>query len=268
MVIVLRVLSLGAGVQSSTLALMIAHNEIPMVDAAIFSDTQWEPRAVYTWLDWLETQLPFKVYRVTAGNLRANVVESKNTTGGRFATIPWHIINPDGSFGMGRRQCTSEYKLNPLRLKKRELLGFKPRQRIPLGACETLIGISLDEYRRMKPSTDRWDTSVWPLIDRKMTRNDCLGWLQRHGYPEPAKSSCIGCPYHSKREWQAIKADPVAWADALEIDAIIREPVRGQRGQQYMHSTRIPLAKVDLTTPADHGQSDLFNNECEGMCGV
>jgi hypothetical protein len=42
------VLSLGAGVQSTTLALMAAHGEVgPMPDCAIFADTCWEPKAVY-----------------------------------------------------------------------------------------------------------------------------------------------------------------------------------------------------------------------------
>ena len=53
----LRVLSLGAGVQSSTLALMIEKGEIPMVDCAIFADVKGEPQEVYKWLDWLETEL-------------------------------------------------------------------------------------------------------------------------------------------------------------------------------------------------------------------
>ena len=53
----MRILSLGAGVQSSTLALMIAHGELPPVTAAVFADTQWEPRKVYEWLDWLETEV-------------------------------------------------------------------------------------------------------------------------------------------------------------------------------------------------------------------
>lgn len=35
----LRVLSLGAGVQSTTLALMMAHGEVEVPDAAIFADT-------------------------------------------------------------------------------------------------------------------------------------------------------------------------------------------------------------------------------------
>lgn len=44
----LRVLSLGAGVQSTTLVLMAAHGVVgPMPDCAIFADTGWEPKAVY-----------------------------------------------------------------------------------------------------------------------------------------------------------------------------------------------------------------------------
>ena len=66
---VFNIISLGAGVQSSTMALMAAHGEItPMPDCAIFADTQWEPAAVYKHLEKLERALPFPVYRVTAGN--------------------------------------------------------------------------------------------------------------------------------------------------------------------------------------------------------
>ena len=39
----LRLLSLGAGVQSSTLALMLHKGQVPMVDCAIFADTMAEP---------------------------------------------------------------------------------------------------------------------------------------------------------------------------------------------------------------------------------
>ena len=51
----LRVISLGAGVQSTALALIAAHGEIgPMPDCAIFADTQWEPQIIYDHLNWLE----------------------------------------------------------------------------------------------------------------------------------------------------------------------------------------------------------------------
>lgn len=268
-----RILSLGAGVQSSTLALMIAHGELPPIDAAVFADTQWEPGHVYQWLDWLEGEIsglpnPFPIYRVTEGSLRENALNKQNTTGGRFAAIPWFITNPDGTAGMGRRQCTSEYKLKPLRRKMREIVGFSKGQRSKNVMCEVLIGISTDEALRMKPSQERWAKNVWPLIDIKMSRNGCLLWMERKGYQRPPKSSCIGCPFHSDAQWREIKADPALWADAVEIDAAIRSPVRGMRGTQFMHSSRVPLDQVDLSTAADHGQVDMFNNECEGMCGV
>jgi hypothetical protein len=40
------------------------------------------------------------------------------------------------------------------------------------------------------------------------------------------------------------------------------------RAEEYMHAARIPLDEVDLSTPEERGQSNLFENECEGMCGV
>ena len=263
-----RYLSLGAGVQSSTVALMIAHGEIPMVDAAIFADTQWEPRAVYEWLDWLEQQLPFPVHRVTAGNIRADILAKQNTTGGTFSAVPWHIRLPDGTKTIGRRQCTREYKLQPLLREKRRLLGYPPRARIPIGSCETVIGISTDEASRAKDSRERWNRNVFPLLELGLSRQQCLGWMQRHGYPQPPKSSCIGCPVHSAQEWRHIKADPEAWADAVEVDTAIRNPLRGRGGQQFMHSRLLPLVEVDLSTTEERGQANLFENECEGMCGV
>ena len=73
----LTVISLGAGVQSSVMALMAAKGQItPMPDCAIFADTQSEPDHIYEWLDWLETQLPFPIYRITAGNLRDDLIAS------------------------------------------------------------------------------------------------------------------------------------------------------------------------------------------------
>ena len=251
------------------MALMAARGDLtPMPVAAIFADTQWEPAHVYQWLDWLETQLPFPVYRVTAGNLREDTVQKQNSQDGRFASVPWHITMPDGSSAMGRRQCTREYKIAPLVKERRRLLGYQPRARIPIGACKTWIGISTDEAARMKDSQERWNVNRWPLIEREMSRHDCLRWMERHGYPAPPKSSCIGCPFHSDAEWRRIKADPAAWADAIAIDEAIRHPARGMRGQQFMHRTRVPLAEVDLSTLEDRGQLNMFNDECEGMCGV
>lgn len=269
----LRILSLGAGVQSTTMALMAAHGEIgPMPDCAIFADTGWEPKAVYEHLAWLRSPnvLPFPVHIVSAGNIRDSIVARRNTTGGRYAAIPWFIIGQNGSIGMGRRQCTSEFKLTPLMRKMRDLLGVGRRDRIRPGSVEVWIGISTDEIMRMKPARQKWQRNRWPLIELNMSRRDCLSWLAKHDYPPPPKSSCIGCPFHSDAVWRDMRDNHSdEWADAVMIDSVLRTgDARGFRGTEYMHRQCVPLGEVDLSTPAERGQADLFNNECEGMCGV
>ncbi len=260
----LRVISLGAGVQSTTMALMAAHGEIgPMPDCAIFADTGWEPKAVYEQLRWLMSPnvLPFPIHIVSAGNLREDVLNRSNTTGGRFAAVPWYMISPKGKKGMGRRQCTKEYKIRPLQRKVVELLGGKRSK----GATEMWIGISMDEAIRMRPSQVQYITNRHVLIEKQITRRDCLKWLADKGYPTPPKSSCIGCPYHDDLQWRNLT--PPEFADAVAVDRAIRQQP-GFRGEQYMHRSLKPLDEVDLSTHAERGQIDMFNNECEGMCGV
>ena len=173
--------------------------------------------------------------------------------------------------GMGRRQCTSEYKIQPIRQKVRELIGLAKGERGPKEVVVTQwIGISTDEIQRMKFSPDRYVENRWPLIEARMSRWDCLRWMEKNGYPMPAKSSCIGCPYHSDEQWRDIRDnDPEAWADAVLVDKRMREngPVRGMQQLEYMHRSCVPLDQVDLSTPADAGQIS-FMDECDGMCVV
>jgi hypothetical protein len=267
----LRVISLGAGVQSTTLALMAARGEVgPMPDCAIFADTGWEPKEVYTHLDWLEMQLPFPTYRVSNGNLRTDVIASAER-GTRTANPPFFTKAEGGTKeGFLRRSCTKEYKIEPIRAKVRELIGLRPRQRAPkTPAVEQWIGISTDEALRMKPSLEAWRIHRWPLIEARMNRNDCLKWMERAGYAKPAKSACIGCPFHSDDEWRRLRDErPAEWIDAVEFDRAIRAGIRGTRDQLFVHRSLVPLDSVDLRSQSELGQLDMFNNECEGMCGV
>jgi len=261
----LRVISLGAGVQSTTMALMAAQGEIgPMPDCAIFADTGWEPKAVYEHLSRLEAHLPFPVYRVSGGNIREHILRNTKSTGQRFASVPWFLSNG----GMGRRQCTREFKIIPLEKKQRELLGYKPRRRIPPGSVEVWVGISVDEAIRMKPARNRWQVNRWPLIEAGMARHHCVSWLSSHPIRSAPKSACKGCPFHSDAQWREIKSDPEDWNDVVEVDQALRNGGRGMRAKQFMHAKRIPIEDVDLSTPEERGQLNLFLNECEGMCGV
>lgn len=266
----LRVLSLGAGVQSTTVALLAARGEIDVPDVAIFADTQWEPAAVYRQVGWLRSVLPYPVHAVTIGSIRENILARRNAAGGRFASVPWYIRHEDGSEGMGRRQCTREYKLDPIRREIRRMLGAPPRSRIAPNSVEVLIGISTDEATRMKPARQRWLRNRWPLVELGMSRSDCVLWLTRNGYPTPPKSSCIGCPFHHDSLWREMRANaPEEWADAVEMDRALRQgDARGMRGTEFMHRSCVPLDQVDLSTAEERGQLNLFESECEGICGV
>jgi len=295
----LRILSLGACVQSPTLALMAAHGEIdPMPDCAIFADTGWEPKAVYEHLEWLMSSnvLPFPVHIVSTGNIREDLIAGANgqrsasipaftrnvtlagtrvpvmgeDVNGRTVEIGSRVLKEDKvEIGMIRRQCTTEYKITPIRRAVREMLGIAGKRSPKFPVVEQWIGISLDEVIRMKPSMEDWQINRFPLIEQRLSRHDCLMWLQRYGYPKPPKSACIGCPYHSDAEWRRLRTvDPAGWADAVDLDKAIRNGLRGIYGEMYLHRSGVPLDQVDLSTDADRGQLDLWPNECEGMCGL
>lgn len=282
----LTILSLGAGVQSTTLALMAARREIgPMPDAAIFADTGAEPAHVYRHLEWLETQLPFPVHRVMRGEgLTASIIASTRAEGARAAGAPFYtsavvqntytndaddvIVIPGRREGLLRRQCTREFKVEPITAKVRELLGLAKGARAGSEVlAEQWIGISWDERERQKLPKEKWLRHRWPLIELGLTRGQCLAWMEERQYPKPGKSACSYCPYHTNEEWRDLKTNhPDAFAEAVRIDEAIRSGVRGTTQELYVHRSLTPLAEADLSDPAERQISML--DECDGMCGV
>lgn len=269
-------ISLGAGVQSSAMALMAAKGEIgPMPDAAIFADTQAEPAGVYEWLDWLEGQLPFPVYRVTHGSLTEQITTvQRNKSGGMLLrnSIPLQIKNGDGSSGKLIRDCTADFKIKPLLKKQKKLAGIKRGEKEV--KVTTWIGISLDEVVRMKPSREKWCQHIWPLVDLRMTRHDCKRWMEKNGYPEPPRSACVYCPFHSDHEWRRLKNDePEAFAEAVRVEQALQDlhklDLPGRiKGIPYLNRRLQPLDEIDFSTEEDNGQMSIWGDECEGMCGV
>lgn len=211
----LRVISLGAGVQSTALLMLALEGEEP-ADAAIFADTGWEPRAVYEHLEQLTVLAAMRglpVYRVHSGNIRDTQRQRPK------AQPPFYLLNADGSRGMAHRQCTQDFKVRPIRRKIRELMAERGER----GAVEQLIGISLDEYQRMRTSDVKFVTNRYPLVERRMTRHDCALYLERHGIVAP-RSACIGCPYHRDSEWRAMKRDrPDEFADAVAFELEVQQ---------------------------------------------
>lgn len=250
----LRVLSCGAGLQSSALILLAARGEIPPFGLAVFADTGWEPAAVYSQLDRLTTiagQAGMPVVRVSAGNLRADALDPAH----RFASMPLFTLGPNGEKGMARRQCTAEYKIKPIKAEVRRRLGYPHPARVPAGVfAEMAIGISVDEIHRARSADVAYMRNVFPLLDLRWRRDDCARYLEQHGLTGFRKSSCLGCPFHDDGFWARLKTDsPAEWADAVAFDAAIRHgSARANadghplRGQFFLHRQRVPLDQVVL----------------------
>jgi hypothetical protein len=260
---VLKILSLGAGVQSTTIALLSKHGELPPLDCAIFADTGWEPKAVYRHLAWLELQLPFPVHRVTAGDSIRDEPQTRPT--GKFINLPVFIKGA----GRSPRQCTRHWKIEPIHQKIRELLGLARYEHAKKWhLLEKWIGISLDEADRMRDSEHTWIQHRYPLcFDLPKSRQGCLTWLKAHGYPEPPRSACIPCPFHSSAEWRALKNNsPDEFQEAVAFEKKIQAGMPENQPRPFLHQSRRPLEQVDFSTPEDHGQLNWLD-ECTGMCG-
>jgi hypothetical protein len=249
------ILSLGWGVQSFTLAVMSALGDLEPVDYAIHADTTHERTDTYKfaeqWTPWLEER-GVRVVTVKPKEKDSGIV---NPWG--FISIPAYTETQEG--GRIKRQCTSGWKITPVRRWTRaNHNGAK---------VEQWLGITLDEVQRMKPTNVKYITNRWPLIEKKMSRWDCKLYLEKNGIEIPPRSACVFCPFHSRAEWKDIRDNaPEDWQKAIQVDAEIRK-VRPPY-DLFVNVQRVPLAQADLDSEIDKGQLSLWDNECEGLCGV
>jgi hypothetical protein len=276
-------LSLGAGVQSSTLAFMCMKEEItPKPDFAVFADTQAEPQEVYDYLKYLKENVDFPIYTVTTGSLEKEVMKIKTAQsdtknykqGDKYCVlqIPAFGVLPSGKVtaAIGRK-CTADYKIKPIHKFVKEQFKINARKKSSHNMVTQYIGISWDEIQRMKPSRDKWCINRFPLIEKKMRRSDCIKWMKDNGYKEPPRSACYFCPFHSNKEWRSLRNNyPEEFKKAIKFDKDIRDTVKQyptMKMEVYIHKDCKPLDQIDLDNDLDKGQMDWIN-ECEGMCGI
>lgn len=265
----LTVISLGAGVQSSTMAIMAAKGDFPPVDCAIFADTGNEPKMVYKYLELLKKILPYPVHIISKGDIMKDMLNAKDNT--NFVVAPYFTQNKiTGKKGMVMRQCTNDYKITPIRKKIRELCNIGYGKHFPKDKyVEQWIGISTDEIGRMKPARDKYILNRHPLIEANMSRQDCIKYLKDNDIPLPEKSACIVCPYHNDAYWHFMKTErPSEFSIAVEFDKKVRTITRKKDEQIFVHRSCKPLDEIEFDKKQTDKQLDMFNDECEGMCGV
>lgn len=254
----MKVISLGWGVQSFTLAAMSALGELEPVDVALHGDTTWERQATYEfarqWTPWLEKR-GMRIVQVSDKNATSITNETTNIF------IPARTIFKDGKpSGLLPRQCTERWKIRPIRRWTRQQ---------GVTQAEMWLGITVDEIERAKASQVKWIENRFPLLEIGMTRNDCMAWLHKNGLPVPPKSSCVFCPFHRRAVWREMKqANGPDWETAVKIDEIIRE--KHSDFYSYVHPDLIPLSEIKIADDFGATQTnflDLFNAECDsGYC--
>jgi hypothetical protein len=231
---------------------MVALSELEPIDFAVHADTTHESKLTYEfaarWTGWLEER---GVKVITLINNQSELGANK------VVDIPAYTVSKNGD-GQIKRQCTQDWKVAHIH---RWLQSNRNKQSI-----EQWLGISLDEFKRMKPSKVKYITNRYPLIELKMTRKDCKIWLVSHGLEVPPKSACTFCPYHNTKEWRRIKNTPEDWNEAVMVDIMIRKARPPY--DLFVHPSRKPLAEVDFRTLQEKGQLELWDDECSGLCGV
>ena len=281
----IRTLSLGGGVQSTVLALLIDRGHfgenVPKV--ALFADTGWEPKLVYQHLDWLESELKnLEIIRVFAEhkgitqNIRDNILKGVGPRGEKYLGIPAHLTDNTGkSIGLANRQCTSKYKIEPINAWLKKQMGTQPGRRVPKNKrAEIWMGISTDEVSRQKDSREEWATNHYPLIEIGWSRAQCLNWFKEH-YPDRylPRSACIGCPYKSDGEWKwLLDNSPSEFQEAVNIDWALRNvpsvsaAITSNGNKAYLHRSRQELSMVNLSEVVDY--DTVMAEECDGVCAI
>lgn len=269
------VLSLGAGTQSSALLDMAINGEIKLngetvtPDLIIFANVKWEPIEVYYWLGKLKAIAARKGYdivEVSGGNIKEDTLKAARGEQ-RAASMPFYTLNPKkrgkDAGGIVRRQCTYEYKIAPINKYIKNWLGYEKGQ-IVKHQVHIWKGITTDEITRVKPSEENWSVFEYPLIEQYMDRLQAIKRAEQMQIGTPPASSCIGCPFHDAHYWQKMQREsPGEFAEAVEFDEAIRKHA-AFNSELYLFQGRQPLKEADFG-------GDLFNmfeNDCDGFCGV
>lgn len=277
----LRIISLGLGVQSTALYLMSCLGVFPRADYALFADTGKESIGTYQNLDflsgWQKKNAGIPIVHLKEKNLYQDLLHASYIH--RPASIPAFTANADGSVGMLRRQCTSEYKIGVLDDYIRDhIYGLPKWSRRPVTSL--WLGITKDEIERMSIPQQAWKINTYPMAGyycmhkhtaeqldwaTPMTRREVIRWLVLHELPVPPKSACVFCPYQSDSSWAVRKKmQPEDFAAAVAVDKAIRNSTRqGINYPVYLHRSCRPLDEVDFNLSDDKDWG-----ECSGNCHV
>lgn len=238
----MKVLSFGAGQQSTALALMSCDNvlhpgkfPVPVYDAIIFCDLGGEREWVYKQVDFVRqvcymVRIPFFILKDK--NLKVDYFERYGQQ--RVSAIPFWSIDENGRKGKMRRHCTIDYKIIQIQNFVRwNLLGYKKGQRLKLediGAHEMHIGFTAEERQRIFESKNKLFINKYPMVDMGLTRKDNYAYVVENWGLKTRGSACLFCPFHTNYFfWQCKNTCEEDYKVVLDFDELLENGIPNRR---------------------------------------
>ncbi len=264
----LRVISYGGGVQSSALVVLAALGEIEPVDACLFANVGDDSEHPATVRYVREVMTPWAAARgVTIHELQRRLRSGATETlwgrlmrdGSRSLPIPVRMSNG----APGTRRCTMDFKVKVI---GKWLKAHGASAQTP---ANVIVGISWDEVERVgNRKLSGYETVEYPLVDRRLTREDCKRIIEGTGLPVPPKSACFFCPFHRPVTWARMRRDePALFAQSLHLERTLNER-RAMLGKDPVWLTRFnrTLDQIPEMQP-DLPGLDMTGDTCdEGYC--
>ena len=258
------IVSYGGGVQSSAIILMSIAGELEKPDAVLFSDTGSESQETYQTVKWMadqceQAEIPF----FTAyADFRAGYDDDPEHIKGYAPLHEWYLHYARLPM-VGNPRCTYNFKIYPFRRMAKKLANTK----LPKPYVRTWLGITTDEAHRARESEMKWISSEYPLIEKDLSRRQCITWLEKH-YPEQqfSKSGCWLCPYQSGRKWAKLRKeepDLFRFARKMEIKASENGVRRGLWGARSILAFDSDMTLEDFGVEFQPGD---FDCDAEGGC--
>lgn len=219
-----HILSFGGGVNSTALMILLVSNGEPL-DEVVFADTGGELPETYEHLEHVRQYLQHRAIPLT---ILAHRIHGRDL----YETC-WHRkVIPSALW----RWSTRDFKVRPIHRYYRTV-GCHISQ---------YLAIAYDEIERMRDSTVPLVTNLYPLVDRKISRNQCVSIIEDAGFPVPIKSSCFFCPFGSLDRWRFIHDNhPALYSKAIALEENSKHfPLQRLTDQVFRHRASVTLREL------------------------
>ena len=255
-----QVCSLGGGIASTALFLMSLHDEVETpAECAIFADTGAELETTLNTINKLsEYAKGFGVDVIITRSRLGNIADNVLKHGSKVGDIPFFTLDKNGKKTQLSKYCTNEFKTYPIWKVLRKEFGATYKKPVVYW-----LGYTVDEIHRMKPAKRKYVVRRYPLIEKRIGRDECYRYLERYGFTETATSACWCCPYRRDNEYSILSKVEYEKAVRLEKDVNQRGMVTGtQTSELRIHRSLTPLAERPFEN-TDQLQLDI-DDVCDG----